>query len=243
MSHPALKIRSFEVIELVWETPDVFTLRLRPKSDEDAFSFIAGQWVYLHLLNDDGSTWARAAFSVLSSPNISRDKIELGIKVYGDFTKRAGGLTSFDEVGIQGPFGVFTLDEGDEPLVMLAAGIGVTPLLCLTEEALSRNPDRKVTFFYSNKTVEDIAYFERIRELEKKYTTFKSVLTLTRATYEGWKGERGRVNGEMLKKHVHDLLDRKYYMCGPNEFMDDIRTFLDAEGLNTKDCLKQERFD
>ena len=61
MAHQVLEMRSFEVKELVWETPEVFTLRLKPKSVEDALHFLPGQWVYLHVLNDDGTSWARAA--------------------------------------------------------------------------------------------------------------------------------------------------------------------------------------
>lgn len=243
MTHPALKQRQFEVSELVWETPEVFTLRLRPKSSEDAFQFVAGQWVYLHLLNDDGSTWARAAFSVLSSPATSRDMVELGIKVYGDFTKRASNLMPYDTVELQGPFGVFTTDESDKPIVMLAAGIGATPLICMAQDLLERKADREIFFFYSNKTVEDIAYFERLKELEKRFSSLTVIHTLTQKTFEGWDGETGRLSGDMLKKYIDDLAQVKYYMCGPSGFMDGIRSFLEVEGVNIKDCLKQERFD
>jgi ferredoxin-NADP reductase len=243
MTHPALAIRNFEVNELVWETPDIFTLRLRPKAAEDKFHFLAGQWVYLQLLNDDGSLWARAAFSVLSSPANSRDMIELGIKVYGDFTKRAAGLVPGDMVSVQGPFGVFTLDESDAPMAMFAAGIGVSPLLCMMQDLADKKSMRPVTFFYSNKTVEDIAYFERLRELKKIYSNLNVVQTLTQKTYQGWDGETGRISGEMIKKHVTDLNSAKYYLCGPLDFMESIKAFLSGEGVDVKACVKQERFD
>lgn len=243
MSHPALKMRDFEVAELVWETASVFTLRLRPKTQDDVFSFVAGQWVYLHLLNEDGSAWARAAFSILSTPKTSRDMIELGIKVYGDFTKRASELAPYDMVKLQGPFGVFTMDDSEAPVVFLAAGIGVTPLLCMAEDLSERGSKRPMTFFYSNKTVEDISYFERFRELAKRNSNFKIVHTLTQKTYQGWDGETGRLNGDMIKKHVHELAAARYYACGPLEFMEAMKAFLESEGVNTKACFKQERFD
>jgi len=243
MNHPALNMRNFEVVELVWETPDIFTLRLKPKTPEDAFHFLAGQWVYLHLLNPDGTIWARAAFSVLSPPSISRDMFELGIKVYGDFTKRASNLVPYDMVQLQGPFGVFTLEESDTPIVMLGAGIGVTPLLCMVQDLIDRHSGRAVTFFYSNKIVEDIAYFERFREIKKHNSNVNIVQTLTQKTYAGWDGEMGRINGEMIKKYVSDLVGVKYYMCGPKDFMESIKIFLESESVNVKDCLKQERFD
>lgn len=243
MNHPVLNMRNFEVIELVWETPEVFTLRLKPKTSDDAFHFLAGQWVYLHLLNPDGTSWARAAFSVLSPPSVSRDMIELGIKVYGDFTKRASNLVPYDMVQLQGPFGVFTMDESDAPVVMLAAGIGVTPLLCMAQDLADRRSERAVTFFYSNKTVEDIAYFERLREMKKLRPDMQVVETLTQKSYAGWDGETGRVSGDMIKKYVSDLAGAKYYACGPKEFMGSLKAFLEEEGVQTQECFKQERFD
>ncbi|MDP3793842.1 MAG: hypothetical protein Q8R07_03765, partial [Candidatus Uhrbacteria bacterium] len=55
-----MMMRRFRVKEILWESPKTFTLRLAPEAGEMMGSFLAGQWVYLSLLNPDGTAWGRA---------------------------------------------------------------------------------------------------------------------------------------------------------------------------------------
>ncbi len=245
MENPVLKIRPFRVAEITWETADVFTLHLEPTDPADMISFQAGQWVYLHLLNADGSMWARAAYSIVSAPEESASRLRLGIKVAGDFTKKASKLMPDDMVGVQGPFGVFVLPPGEEPLVIFAAGIGITPFRSMIMEIEGRKSKvakREVILFYSNKTVEDIAYFEELDALAKKSDWFKPVFTLTQDEPKVWPGERGRINGEMLDRHVSSLEGYTFMTCGPKPFMETIRFMLEERGVDTRTRLKQELF-
>ena len=101
--------------------PSIFLL-----NNEGRIIFLAGQWVYWHLLNQDGSSWGRAAFSVSSAPGEFDEEFQLGVKVQG-FHQKGGQLQPGDVIGIQGPFGVFTLPKQADHLVFFAGGIGVTP--------------------------------------------------------------------------------------------------------------------
>lgn len=249
MENPVLKIRPFRVAEITWETADVFTLHLEPKDPADMISFKAGQWIYLHLLNEDGSTWARAAYSIASAPEESGMRLRLGMKLAGDFTKQASKLMPDDVVAIQGPFGVFVLPPGEESLVIFAAGIGITPFRsmissCKAQSASlsGRQAERKVMLFYSNKTVEDIAYFEDFDALAKKSDWFKTVFTLTQGEPSAWPGERGRINGEMLDRHLPSLDGYTFMACGPKSFMETIKLMLEERGVDTRTRLKQELF-
>jgi ferredoxin-NADP reductase len=242
MENPVLKIRPFRVNELVWETVNTFTLVLKPVDAADMITFKPGQWVYLHLSNPDGSPWARAAYSIASAPEESGDAIKLGIKVHGDFTKKAAQLMPDDVIGIQGPFGVYVLPENDAPLVMFAGGIGVTPLLCMIRSLVSRGIERPVTLFYSNALVEEIAYFEELDSLAKRAPWFKPVFILTRGAPNPWPGESRRLDGAMLDAHVPNLDGAQFLMCGPKEFMDSVKLMLEERGVDTRSRLKQELF-
>lgn len=240
--NPVLKIRPFVVRELKWETADIYTLVLAPQDPADMIQFKPGQWVYLHLMNGDGSTWARAAFSIATAPEASKNGLELGIKVYGDFTKRGAKLMPDDVVGIQGPFGVFTLHEGVSPLVMIAGGIGIVPLLCMIRSLYLRRADIDVVLFYSNRTEEDIAYWEELERMSKDWPRLKPVYVLTRSSPPGWTGETGRIDAAMLKKYLSDLSQGEFLMCGPKEFMTAMRGLLASEGVDTKKRLREEKF-
>lgn len=242
MENPVLKIRPFRVTEITWETADTYTLHLEPKDPADMIAFKAGQWVYLHLSNPDGTPWARAAYSIASAPEESGQRLRLGIKLAGDFTKRGAKLMPDDVVGIQGPFGVFVTPQGENPLAMFAAGIGITPFRSMIRSLEAQGATRKVVLFYSNKTIEDTAYFDEFESLAKKHDWFVPVFTLTQDEPNVWPGERGRINGNMLDKHVPDLDGFVFMSCGPKSFMDGMKLMLEERGIDTRTRLKQELF-
>lgn len=240
--HPALVLRPYAVQELRWETAETFTLVLRPEVEGEILSFLAGQWVYLNLLESDGSVWARAAFSVATAPEESLSGFELAIKIYGDFTKRAGKLMPGDKVGIQGPFGVFVLPPEVERVAMFAGGIGLTPLRSMLRSLAQTRPDVEVTLLYSNRLIEDAAYYEELMKLGEAWPSFHPVFTLTGETPDAWQGEHGRVSVDMIKRHVPIGSDVLYAMCGPLGFMQAVREALVELGINVKTQLKQESF-
>lgn len=243
MSVPAvLQVNRYTVEELIWETANVFTLKLRPEAGS-ALSFMAGQWVYLHLLNQDGSSWGRAAFSIASAPSESSEVIQLAIKIEKDFTKKAGQLQPGDVVGIQGPFGVFTLPTTAPKIVMFAGGIGIAPFRSMIREVLAKQLPIKMVLFYSNRFIEESVFFEELDDFERASPDFKSVCTLTGGDVSSeWKGETGRCDQNMFDKYVQDEPGTVYLMCGPEAFMESVSAILAGKGIEVKTRLKKELF-
>lgn len=239
--NPVLIVHRFRVKEIKWETAEIFTLVLAPEDTSSRLMFRPGQWVYLHLYNSDGSHWAKAAYSIASGPSESSESMEFGIKVKGDFTQRLSKVMPDDVIGVQGPFGVFVLPEAQRPLVLFAGGIGISPLRSMIHEIMMGEAPRDVTLFYSNKYIEETAYFTEFNQLAKSASWFHFVPILTQSVPSEWAGESGRLSAEMVKKHVSNL-DADFSMCGPREFMDAIRAMLAAEGVDVKTRLKQELF-
>ncbi len=237
------RVRPFRVGERKWEAEDIFTLVLEPESGEEMFLFVAGQWVYLHLLNEDGSPWARAAFTIASAPEESMGGCELGIKINRDFTKRASQLQPGDRVGLQGPFGVFVLPEGERHLAMFAGGIGITPFRSMIRSLILRDAPTNVTLFYSSRFVESAVYAEEFKRLSRDWPRLCAVITLTGdAVPRAWDGETGRINDEMISKHLTDFQDTYFLVCGPNAFMEDVKRMLENAGVDVKNRFKTERF-
>lgn len=240
--NPVLVIRPYRVQELKWETADSFTMDIVPVDESDAVTFAPGQWVYLHLLNPDGTTWARAAYSIANAPSDGMP-LELGIKLKGDFTRRASKLMPEDRVAVQGPFGVFTLPKQEGPLVVFAAGIGITPFRSMLRELIAQKAERPVVLFYSNKTVEDAPYLEELLEMQKRAPWFTPVFNLTQAAPEQGTWERGRLDTDMIGRYLpNDTPETTYLMCGPVGFMDTIKQALSSRGIDVKKRLKQELF-
>lgn len=240
--NPVLIVRRFRIQEVKWETAETYTLVLAPEDANDMPAFKPGQWVYLHLFNEDGTMWAKAAYSISLAPEECSQRLELGIKLHGDFTKRASKLMPDDLVGVQGPFGVFVLPPGDSPLVMFAGGIGVTPLRSMLRSLIASGTTRPVTLFYSNKYVEESPYLEEFLAFAEKAPWFRFIPILTQQAPSDWKGERGRLDLAMLQRHAVIDPGFTYLMCGPKPFMESIKGFLKEAGIDTKKQLKEELF-
>lgn len=240
--NPVLVVRRFRVQEIKWETAETYTLVLVPEDVTDMVAFKPGQWVYLHLFNADGTPWAKAAYSIALAPEECGSHLELGIKLHGDFTKRASKLMPDDVVGIQGPFGVFVLPAGENPLVMFAGGIGITPLRSMIRSLKCAGSTRPVTLFYSNKYAEESPYLEEFLSLAKTESWLRFIPILTQQAPTDWIGERGRLDRAMLERYAVIDPGSTYLMCGPKPFMEHIRGHLRDAGIDTRKQLKEELF-
>lgn len=238
---PQTVLRHYRVKENRVIADGSFALVLEAASENDALpAFQAGQWVYLHLLNPDGSTWARAAYSIASAPYEGTHTLELGIKTAGDFTKRAATLKPGDEVLLQGPWGVFTLKKDAKRAAYIAAGIGVTPLLCMAREACNAELDADIIFFYSFRHPPEAAYLDELHALTAENPRLILIPVCTGADIAGWAGERGRISADMLARLLPEGAD-DYALCGPDAFMDDLKTILVARGVEPKK-IRRESF-
>src|SRR3989338_2572149 len=112
---------SYKVIKNKMETHNVILLQLQPFKGQ-VFHFLPGQFVMLVLYDTGGKEWQARPFSIASSPTNSK-YLELGIKIYGEYTHKAAELKVGEKVGIRGPFGGFVFDENKmKNIVMLAGG-------------------------------------------------------------------------------------------------------------------------
>jgi ferredoxin-NADP reductase len=210
--------------------------------DEPIPSFQAGQWVSLHLLNDDGSEWGKAPFSIANAPAESERGIELGIKVKGDFTKRARQLPVGAVVMLQGPWGVFTLRKDVPRAVMFAAGIGIAPLRSMIREACLSHLTIDIVLFYSVSTRANAAYLDELHEFAGVCPYLRIIPVITREPNASGNAEVRRIDAQMLDAHIKDYSIGEYLMCGPNEFMDSMRTLLMEKGVE-KQRIRSERFE
>ncbi len=147
-----------------------------------------------------------------------------------------------DEVGIQGPYGAFILKTDADRIVFFAAGVGVTPFRSMIREALFTNLTAELVLFYSERTRAAIAYEQEFRDLAAAHPNFKPIFILTREVSDNWDGESKRMDGAMIQKYLPDLSRGRYCMCGPDEYMTAIKTFLTDASVDTKTKLQRESF-
>ena len=218
--------------ELIHETPDTFTYRVKPVSGGEVMPYKPGQFVQLHLTPDSGVKLSRS-YSIASSPS-TRGFLDLTIKIQGSFPEHLKDLKAGHVFGLRGPLGHFYFDPATQPhIVLLGAGVGVTPLMGILRYATDLKLQNKVTFLNANKTEHDTIYHH---ELVKHHGVVnphaKIVLSYTRlAPGHPWAGERGRIGWDMILRHVPDPMDKHYFICGPDQMNKDLKALLLAQGV------------
>lgn len=197
------------------------------------FKRSSGQFMIFRFLQK-GFWYEAHPFSLSWGANNSQ--IRFTAKKLGDFTHKLPLLQTGTKVLIDGPHGVFTSQKiTKNKVVLIAGGIGITPLRSLTEE-LAGTMD--LTLLYSARTKADAVLLNELKEIQAK-KPFK--LTEIYADERIAGAEYGRLDKDMLARLVPDVTERDVFLCGPPPMMMAIRTILKQLKLPNKQ-LHWERF-
>ena len=150
----------------------------------------------------------------------SRDgRLEFVITVYPDglFSHFLDpGLAAGDRLSLTGPFGVFTLREGDgADLIFVGGGAGMAPILSLLRSMAERGITRRTTYYYGARGCRDLCFEPELRALESALPGFRYVPALSEpAAGDNWDGETGLLTA-VVKRSAGDLTGAHAYVCGP----------------------------
>src|SRR6516225_4175544 len=163
--------------------------------------------------------------------------LEFVIKVYPD------GLFSHfldervqpgDRLELTGPFGVFTLREGDADLVFIGGGAGMAPILSLLRSMAERGITRKATYYYGARGSRDLCFEEELRALETTLPGFRYIPALAEpAPGDDWAGETGMIT-DVVRRHADGLAGVHAYVCGPPPMVEAALPLLATLGVAEK---------
>ena len=218
-----------EVIESRRITPSIHTILLKKP---ETFRFLPVQFTFLSIMTEEGMD--TRPMSIATSP--SRPNLEYAVRVSDSWYKTAfASLKPGDSATVQGPYGDFILDA-KRPAVLVAGGIGITPLKGMAEYAADRKLQIPVRLLYSNRTTDEIAYRSELEKLEQHNPKFTVLHTLTGENVsEDWKGLRGRISTEYLRKASEGLERPNYYLCGTPGMVKSCYDLLHGMNVREKD--------
>jgi len=170
-------------------------------------------------------------YSVVS-PIHTKGELEFGVQLIenGELSPKLWALEVGDEIEIRGPIGrSFVWDEAHTgPLVLIGAGSGITPILCIYNSFRALYPEGGCVFIMSAKDASRIMYYEKLKDI-----------LITRFTKT-----EGRMDREFLKTHIGTFAENPNTMCyisGPDNFVDDMVDIVSDLGIH-EDNIRSERF-
>jgi propane monooxygenase reductase component len=196
--------------------------------------FFPGQYVDIVI----PGTEATRSFSMANTSSRESGLLEFVIKVYPD------GLFSHyldtqlqvgDQLNLSGPFGVFTLREGDDAdLIFLGGGAGMAPILALLRSMAERGVARKATYYYGARQRRDLCFEKELRGLEESLPNFRYLPALSEPVDEdAWEGETGLIT-DVVARHEDDLSRAHAYVCGPPPMVEAALPLLTQLGVPEK---------
>lgn len=168
----------------------------------------------------------------ISSPPEHAPRVTMSIKPLGDFTgevvKTKPGATAY----LDGPYGAFSIDlEKDAPgFVMVAGGIGITPMIANLEAMRARGDRRPVILFYANENWDDVTFREELDGLAGEIAL--TVVHVVKEPPEGWSGEKGMITRDVLERHLpSESREWPHFLCGPPPMTQAVKAALRSLGV------------
>lgn len=215
-------------------TGNVLSIRL---NKPEKLFYKAGQYMFVTINN--GEKPLRKHFTISSSP--TEDYVEFTKKLTGsEFSDALKRLFIDDLIEIEAPYGSFTMENDVGKIGMISGGIGITPLRSMIKYFVDSKLERNISLLYSNRTEHDIIFKGEFDELMEQCKNLNIVYTLT-SPVPGWKGERGRIDEDMINRVFPDYRERLFYTCGSSSMVDSMRHLLARLGL-PKERIRFEYF-
>ncbi|MES0811270.1 pyridoxamine 5'-phosphate oxidase family protein [Roseibium sp. SCPC15] len=227
--------RTLRLMEKRQESADVMSLLFEARDGGDLPVFEAGQHLPIELNIPGQIGKVDRTYSLSGSPLDNRYRISV--------KREKGGLAStFLHDGLQvgsivesrKPSGDFMMTCAECPLVLVSAGIGVTPMLSILHKVSREQGDRSVWFVHGARDGNHHPFRDEIKKLADNRSNIELLTLYSRPLASDIQGrdfdEEGRVSAELISQLV-DRADAHYFICGPAAFMVGVKADLEDLGV------------
>jgi predicted ferric reductase len=215
--------RPYRISEVRKERGDTTTLVMQPDG-HPGFRFSPGQFGWLTLWGSPFRITGHP-FSFSSSAAATDGRVEMTIRNLGDFTSEIPKVPVGQRVYLDGPYGAFTIGNPADMHVLIAGGIGVTPMMSMIRTLADQGDKRPVVLLYGVQDWNSITFREELEALKARLDL--TIVYVISKPPSGWRGEKGFIDAAMFRRHLPPpYADHEYFICGPNVMMDAIEKAL-----------------
>ncbi len=193
--------------------------------DREKLVFLPGQYVNIAVPGTDQTR----SYSFSSAPDAERLTFLIKLSpggIMSDWLENTAAVG--DSVQFTGPHGSFFLRESEAPLLLLAGGTGLAPILSILRRLEASGSSRPTHLIYGASTDDDVVELETLAALEESLATFTWAHTV--AAEDTTAQRRGYVTAHTAPEHLHDG-EAAVYLCGPPPMVDAVRADFSERGF------------
>lgn len=241
--------RKFRVARKVEECQGCHSFYLEPHDGKPLPPFRPGQYLTFQLRIPGQPQPLFRCYSISDAPRANAYRCTIKkVTTSGHRAATATGRASTyfhdvvkegDLLDVKAPRGSFVLDLAQSrPVVLLGAGIGITPLLSMLNAALEETPDRAIFFFLGVRNSRVHPFKRHLESIGSRANQIRLDISYSNPLDTDREGVDYHAKGRMTLDRIRGILPSSnfaYYVCGPSEFMADWTAALKGWGVPSGD--------
>jgi ferredoxin-NADP reductase len=227
--------RQMRVARIHKESDNVTSFVMAPIDGQPLPVFLAGQFVVLRLLVDPGKPPVLRSYSLSDLPGADHFRISVKKELNGIGSSfLCNRAREGDLLDVSAPRGGFTLRPGQNPVVLLSAGVGATPVMSMLHSLAAERSQREVWWVYGARNRVDHPFAEESRSLLKQLSRGRGYIVYSRPAAIDQVGADfnapGRIDTALLEE-IGVSRNSDFYLCGPSSFLQNMRDGLRNWGV------------
>ena len=225
--------RGLRVADVAPESTTVSSIHLVPANGSRLPPIRAGQYLTLRIA-DAGDPAPVRSYSLSSAPDASTYRISVKREPHGVVSSYLNDkIRPGDVLDAAAPRGEFVLDAGETPVLLISAGIGVTPVLSMLHELAASRSARDVWWLHGARGPREHPFAAEAHTLLKSLPHAREYVFYSAATpaeRQHARAQAGRLTtGKLTELAIPSTASA--YVCGPASFMADMQQALTAAGI------------
>lgn len=228
------------------EKGDAHSFWLKADEGNRLPEFLPGQFVTIQLQTAHDAQPLIRCYSLSDVPTHDTYRITVKRVAPVEGVSPAGRASNYlhDQIGVgsqllvRPPGGQFHLLQAPDPVVLIAAGIGITPLLCMLKWCAQHQPEREVWLFYGVRDGSEIVVRQELEATVAAHTSMQLILCfsapcpddLTSTPSPGVRHHQGRIDTGLLRTLL-PLRPYHFYLCGPSSLLANMVPALQTWGV------------
>jgi ferredoxin-NADP reductase/MOSC domain-containing protein YiiM len=235
-AHPAAPgFHLLSVTSIDRESTDVLSLTMQTPDGQPLPTARPGQYIVVRLQPAGGGAPIFRSYSLSGPLSTERCRISVKIEPNGVAgTWLRDRVRIGDTLDVSSPRGSFILQLGEQPIVLLSAGIGATPVLAMLHALAAAQSTRQVLWLHAARDREHHPFAAEVRRLMLSIPNGRSYVCYSKPATLDTLGEDFDAAGHISRSAFEEIgipREADVYLCGPNAFMADMKAALTGYGV------------